>query len=130
VGDERNKVGDVRGHRGGKLRLVCLPGADEPKIGCKQAQAACVRRYRSHPAVVETDPERRHHLMRDTQAEERHRSRSISRKPFVDTRKESRFAVIELEFATRLANRAPSGQVDAEEKVVLTAGIIRAANLK
>ena len=40
------------------------------------------------------------------------------------------FAVIELEFATRLANLAPTGQVDAEEQVVLPAGIIRAANLE
>jgi hypothetical protein len=68
--------------------------------------------------------------MRDTQAEEQHRGRSIRGKSLVDTRKKGGFAVIELEFATRLANRALAGQIDTEEQVVLPAGIVRAANLE
>ena len=68
-GDKRDKIGDMGGHRGGQFRGVCgLPRADEPKIGCEQAQAALVRRYRPHPAVIKTDPERRHRVVRDTQA--------------------------------------------------------------
>jgi hypothetical protein len=39
-------------------------------------------------------------------------------------------AGIKLVFATRLANRAPTGQVDAEEQVVLAPGIVRAADLE